>query len=63
MFVPAVRIALGTTPDEGLRSLAVYGSTRAQAKDVLDKFAFPALGYIFLKVISLVRPSVSLSLD
>ena len=27
------------------------------------KFAFPALGYIFLKVISLVRPSVSLSLD
>ena len=43
MSVPAAMIALETTPDKHIRNLAVYGSTRAQATDVVDKVCVSGL--------------------
>ena len=52
-------IALETTPDKHLKNFAVYGSTRAQATDVVDKVCVSGLEVHFLKIIPLVQPKHS----
>ena len=44
MCVPAVGIVSETTPDEYLGNSAVYGSTRAQATDILNKICVSGFG-------------------